>query len=262
MTDKSALRGFLLLLMTTITLIALTGFQVTSETAGTRLLGRLGVVLIEIDRWLPVHQEGLKLLARDRPEGELEVADLPVQVAIPSMLVLDADEVLLRSLISDAVGTSLYKNGTDGFATGEGQAGSLDLNEPIRWVVSLLNSGTHGFWQVVLPFTALLLALTLAAVLTSGGAPLPAIAFGAAAAAGISLIGWLLMELGNSSSDRALNRETFLILRDGFWIGVRNGVAVAVAAGALHFMVRSLSPAHVQQFDYEPALEVPEEPFN
>ncbi len=261
MTERSGLTGFLLLLMTTITLIALTGFQVTSETAGTRLLGRLGVALIEIDLWLPVHQEELQLLARDKPERELEMSDLPIQVAIPSALVLDADEVFLRSLISDAMGSTLYRNGTGGFVTGEGEGASLGLSEPIRWVVSLLGSSTHGFWQIVLPLTALLLAAILAAVLTSGGAPLPSIAVGATAAAGISLLGWLLMELGNSSAGSALNQETFLILRDGFWIGVRNGAAVALAAGVLLLLVRILSPASGQQFEYEPALELPEEPF-
>ena len=261
MTDKSGLSGFLLLLMTTVTLITLTGFQVTSVTAGTRLLGRLGVALIEIDLWLPVHHEELQLLARDKPEGELKIGDLPFEVAVSSALVLEADEILLRSLISEAVGSMLYQKGSDSLVTGEGDGGSLGLNEPIRWLVTMFGSSAHGFWQVALPLALVLFAVLLAAVLSSGGSPLLSVAAGAAVAATLSLLGWLLMQLGESSAGSALDKETFMILGDGFWIGVRNGAAVAVAATTLLLLVRNLSRVNDRQFDLEPAIDSPEEPF-
>ena len=173
----------------------------------------------------------------------------------------EADEMALRSMISEAAGATLYRNGLDGFMSGENTGGSLGFNEPVRWLVTLLDSGAHGFWQAALPLIVLLLVALLALALTSGGLPLPALAAGAAGAAGISFLGWVLMELGSSSANSGLDKETFLILRDGFWIGVRNGAAVALAAAALILLMRSLSQAGGRKSGNEAVLESQEEPF-
>src|SRR6202008_3160436 len=64
---RAVIASFFITLLTIVFLFSLTGFQVTSEPAATRLLGRIGASLIEIDRWFPAHQEELQLRAEDRP---------------------------------------------------------------------------------------------------------------------------------------------------------------------------------------------------
>ena len=74
----------LVTLFTIVFLFSLTGFQITSQTAATRLLGRIGASLIEVDRWLPMHQEELQLRADDRPTGAVPLSNVPIDAEIPS----------------------------------------------------------------------------------------------------------------------------------------------------------------------------------
>src|SRR6188474_2697914 len=116
--------------LTVVALFALTGWQVTSDTASERLLGRLGGSMVELDRWLPAHVEDIKLQARDKDDGIVVVRDLPIEVRLPSSVVVEADEPYLRSLIVREMGRQLYRDGNDAFKENDGSTASLGVDEP------------------------------------------------------------------------------------------------------------------------------------
>ena len=114
-------------ILTVVALFALTGWQVTSETAATRLLGRLGAAIIEIDRWLPAHQEDIELVARDR-ERRCRPGPRPADRGDPpSSLVIDAEEARLRTLITEEMGRKLYEDGNSAFRDNDGEEPSLGV---------------------------------------------------------------------------------------------------------------------------------------
>src|SRR4029453_13888511 len=110
---RGVLPSFFITSPTIIFLFSLTGFQITSHAAATRLLGRVGASLIEVDRWLPAHQEELQLRAEDRPNGNVPLAGVPLAAEIPSSRVLGATPDDLRDHVIDAMGEALYNHGTD-----------------------------------------------------------------------------------------------------------------------------------------------------
>ena len=56
-----------------------------------------------------------------------------------------------------------------------------------------------------------------------------------------SIAVWVLAQAGSNALDGAVDKEIMLILRDGAWIGVRNSLATAAAAGALLLLMRMLT---------------------
>lgn len=228
--------GVLAALTTAVVLFSLAGHQVTSATAGPRFLGRLGAALIEVDRWLPAHREDIDLLARDKPASVVQLRDLPVDVRLPAVSLIDADDAVLRRLIVAEMGRILYEDRTAAFRDESGQKGSLGIGEPVRWTVTLLGSGVHGFWQAALPISLLMLVAFVAAVMLGGRSPLPPLIVGAGIAALCSFGVWLLAQAGSGAFSSPVDKEIMLILRDGAWIGVRNGVAVAVIGVTLVFL--------------------------
>lgn len=253
-----SLYALLTTLLTIVALFALTGWQVTSETASSRLLGRLGASIVELDRWLPAHQEDLELLARDRPEGVVEIRDLPIAVVLPSSTVFQAEPEVLKALITREMGRQLYANGTGAFRESDGAQASLSVTEPVRWTVTLLGSGMHNIWLAILALSCLLLLGAAGALMSTGHTPVHAIAMGALIGAIGSLLFWGLMQFIGPSMDSAVDRETALILKDGAWLGVRNSGGVAFASGVLAFLL-SIGRGHGSQ--YTPAPSRPSPPF-
>jgi hypothetical protein len=233
-------------------LFILTGYQITSETAATRLLGRLAGALIQVDLWVPAHEEDIKLLARDKPQSTVNFTDLPLALSLPASQVIDADPASLRALIVQTSGRALYRDGIDVFRDSEGRGGRLGVDEPARWTIAFLGDGAHGFWRALLPLSLLALLGVCAAVLLSGRQPLGLIATGAAASAVASLGAWLLTAATSNAFSSAVDREIVLIVRDGAWIGLRNSVAVAAASLALLLLMRWLSSQQQTADDWEP----------
>jgi hypothetical protein len=235
--------------MTVIVLFTLTGYQVTSETAATRLLGRLGAALIELDRWLPAHREDIELLARDRPEASVRVNDLPLAVTLPSVEVLKVtEEEQLRDLMLRVMGETLYDEGSDAFRDEQGNRRSLALDEPMRWSVALLQSSTHSFWRAALPITFLVLLVPAAGVLLAGRSPLAPVAIGAGIGAAASLTTYVFAGFLSNAFDSPVDREAMLILHDGAWIGLRDCLAVAVTSVCVLSIVSMLSrPRYVER---------------
>jgi alkylhydroperoxidase family enzyme len=221
-------------------LLCLTGYQVTGDVAAPRMLGRLGAALVELDRWLPAHADDLALRARDRPRGMIELNDLPIDVSIAAAAAVDADEAGLRELIVDQMGEVLYRRGTDAFRDNQGNRASLGLAEPVRWTVVLLESEMHARWQAALLLGLLLLVAAVAALLASGSAPFLPVALGAGMAAVASLAAWLLAQAAASLTTSLVDREILLMLREGAWIGLRNSLAVLLAAGSLVLLLATL----------------------
>jgi hypothetical protein len=247
--------GVLTVVMTAVVLFTLTGYQVTSETAATRLLGRLGAALIEIDRWLPEHREDIVLLARDRPDASVRPNDLPIDVVLSSAEVLSAeDDAALRRLMLRVMGETLYGQGPGAFRGPEGEPRSLGIDEPLRWSVMLLESSAHGFWRAVLPIGLLLWLAPVAGVLLAGRLPFRQIALGAGVAAAASLAWWALMEATSGLFSGAVDRETILILRDGAWLGLRNSIAVGVAAVGIVALIGIMGRPRLEARPWQPAL--------
>ena len=238
----SVFPAFLVSLLTAVALFALTGYQVTSETAATRLLSRLAAALIEVDRWLPPHLDDLNLLARDRPDGFLRVPDVPIAVTLPASRVLNAEEDAVRGLLLETMGSKLYDEGAGAFIDAEGQARSPGIAEPVHWTVALLGRGLHGFWRVVLPLALVALLAAAGALLYLGQKVLPAAIAGGLGGAAAAMLTYVLADLASRGFGSPVDQEIALILRDGAWLGVRNCLAVSAVALGLLLLLRLLSP--------------------
>jgi len=224
----------LVAILTIVTLVALTGYQVTSETSAVRLLGRLGAALIELDRWLPAHRDDIELLARDRPNQPLVLAELPIDVAIPASAALDAPMPVLRATIVEAMGRRLYEHGAGAIQDEEGES-HLGITEPLRWAVDALDESAHGFWQLLLIIAGLTLLAVLAGHAWMRQSPLPGLAVGSAIAALLALMAWLAVTAIGSSLHGAIDEEIARVARDGVWLGLRNSLAAtAIGLGALY----------------------------
>lgn len=236
---RDSLTALLAAMLTAITLFAFAGYQVTGEAAATKLLGRLAASLVELDRWVPAHREDIQLAARDRPQEAVLVDDLPVDVVLPSQAVLQADDAALRNLLRAAMGRLLYREGRDALQDEAGES-HLPVTEPVRWTISLLGSGAHGFWRITTVVMGIATLALVASLVMSRRSPLLSLLVGAIGAAVASFLVWLMAGAGNSVFDSSVDREIMLILRDGAWLGLRNALAVAVIALAVMYLWRTL----------------------
>lgn len=227
--------------MTVVTLFALAGFQVTGETSGVRLLGRIGGALIEIDRWIPAHKDNIDLLSRDRPNAPLELPDLPIDVAIEAPQTLGESEASLNAAITRSMGVTLYNEGSGAVRDESGES-HLGVTEPTRWAIDLLTEDAHSFWRMSLIVTGLSLITLCIGMIWTRQSPLTALASGGAVAAALSLGVWLVAMAAYASVDGAINREIALVVRDGAWMGLRNGLAVLGIGVAASFVVSTLFP--------------------
>jgi hypothetical protein len=244
--NRGVLPSVLAALLTSIALLVLTGFQVTGPTAAPRLLGRLGGAMVEVDRWAPAHAEDLRLLAAERPRGTIVLDNLPVEVRLPASQVTEAGPDGLQRLVTEALGQEIYRQGDAAFLQHDGGRG-LQVTEPVRWAADLLQQSTHGRWRAALLITTLFWVAAIALVLTTGRSPLPAIAIGAGIAALGAAAAWLLAGAGRGLMDGAVDQEIMLIARDGAWLGLRNSLAVMVAAVALSVGIALLGRVRPRQ---------------
>jgi hypothetical protein len=236
---RDSLTGLLAAILAAVTLFAFAGYQVTGEGPASKLLGRLAASLVELDRWVPSHREDIQLVARDRPQESVLIDDLPVDVVIPSSAALSAGNDELRDLLREAMGRRLYQDGRGALQDDEGGT-HLPVTEPVRWTVSLLGSGAHGFWRIATLATGLATLGLLASVVLSRRSPMMPLLAGALGGAVGSFLVWLVASSGGSLFDSAVDREIMLILRDGAWLGLRNSLAVAVIALAALYLWRTL----------------------
>jgi hypothetical protein len=246
--------------MTALLLLAVAGYQVTGDTAGPRLLGRLAASLVELDRWTPAHRDDMQLVARDRPDENILIDDLPVDVLLPSSAVLavgERDEEL-SVLLRDAMGRRLYAEGRSVLQDEEG-ANHLGVTEPVRWTVSLLSADTHGTWRLAMIAAGAVTLLFVGSFLVARRSPVMPLLVGALLAVVVSLLGWLVGGNAGSLFESSVDREIVLILRDGAWLALRNSLAVAAMILALLYLQRSLlEPRRHDDSIYWP--EVSEEP--
>jgi hypothetical protein len=237
-------------LMTALLLLAFAGYQVTGETAGPRLLGRLASSLVELDRWVPAHRDDMQLVARDRPDENILIDDLPVDVLLPSDAVLAVGDrdAELSVLLRDAMGRRLYTEGR-GVLQDESGVTHLGVTEPVRWSVSLLSADTHGTWRLALIASTLLTLLFVVSFVVSKRSPVAPLLTGAVLAVVVSFFGWLVGSSAGSWFASSVDKEVVLILRDGAWLALRNSLAVAAMLLALLFLQRALLAPRVRDDD-------------
>jgi hypothetical protein len=236
---RGVLPAFFITFLTIVFLFTLTGFQITSHDAATRLLGRVGASLIEVDRWLPAHQEELQLRAEDRPTGNVPLAGVPVAAEIPSSKVRGASPDDLRERVIDAMGEALYNNGTDALRNDAG-TGAVDLGveEPVRWAVKLLERDMHHYWLPPMAFAGILIAGLCLDFLIIGRSPLSSILVGALMATLFTAAAWIFATLADSALESGVDKEVMLVARDGAFMGLRNSITVGAAATALMLVLK------------------------
>jgi hypothetical protein len=254
---RSNTSNVLVAFLAIVTLVSLTGYQVTSETSAVRLLGRLGGALIEIDRWLPAHRDDIELLARDRPSQPLVLTDLPIEVSIPAPAALEASQPVLEATITDAMGHKLYEEGYGAIHDEQGKS-HLAITEPLRWAIDGLDRSAHGFWRIAVVVAGLALLVACLAHFWARQSPLPGLAIGSAIAAVLSLAVWLAVSALGSSVSGGIDEEIAMVARDGVWLGLRNSfAATGIGLGALYVYNSFAGPRREEDweewddFDYE-----------
>jgi hypothetical protein len=229
---RGVIASFFTTLLTIVFLFSLTGYQITSEQAATRLLGRLGASLIEIDRWLPSHLEELQLRAEDRPNGSVPLAGVPVAAEIPSSKVRGATPGQLHDRVIEAMGQALYKDGTDALRDDNGPV-DLSVEEPVRWATQALEEDMHSIWLPPMAFSGIVLAGLCLDFMRMGRSPLSSILVGAFMATFFAAAAWVLATLGGSVMESGVDKEVMQVARDGAFMGLRNSVTMGAAATAL-----------------------------
>ena len=257
-----SLRPTLTVVTTVILLFSLSGYQVTSETASGRLLGRLAAAVIELDRWLPAHAEDLRLLAAEARGGSVRPAGLPVPIALPVDAVAASDAKGLRAMIVEATGAALRRDGLAAFRDDAGAGGSLGVQEPVRWTVALLGDSAHAFWGAALLLSVVALVGFAAALLLEGRPLLGPLALGGGLAAAAAFAAWLLALAADQAFASAIDSEIALILRNGAWIGLRNGLAVGGAGLALLLLLGSRRDREAANRPLPASTAPPEAPPN
>ena len=246
---KSNTSNVLVAFLTILALASLTGYQITSETSAVRLLGRLGAALVELDRWLPAHREDIELLARDRPTEPLILNELPVDVAIPAEVALEASEPVVKATITEAMGHRLYEDGYDAIQDEQGET-HLGLTEPLRWTVGSLDSSAHSFWRLALIVSGGALIVLSLVLFWARQSPVPGFAVGSAIGALLALMAWLAASFFGASVDGALDEEIAQVTLDGVWIGLRNSfAATAIGLGGLYVYNSFLGHREVNEWD-------------
>jgi hypothetical protein len=107
----------------------------------------------------------------------------------------------------------------------------------------------HGTWRSVLILASVLLLALCAGMLWTRQSPLMAITVGGAVAAMLSLGVWIVAQALNAVLDGALDKEIALVLRDGAWIGLRNGLSVAAVGAATMYLLSQLMPRRHDRWD-------------
>jgi hypothetical protein len=247
---SNPLTSLLVAVMMALLLFSFAGYQVTGETAGPRLLGRLASSLVELDRWTPAHRDDLQLVARDRPDESMLIDDLPVDVLLPSVDVLAVGENdrALSELLRDAMGKRLYAEGRGVLQDDEG-ATHLGVTDPVRWAVSMLSADMHGIWRLALIATGVVTVLFAGSFVMSKRSPLGSMAAGAGIAVVVSFFGWLVAGVIGSMFESAVDKEIVKILRDGAWLGLRDSLAAGAVMLALLYLYRSLLAPRLEGHD-------------
>jgi hypothetical protein len=260
---NNPLTGAVTALMTALVLLSFSGYQVTGERAAPRLLGRLAASLVELDRWVPTHRDDMQLVARDRPDENVLIDDLPIDVLVPSSSVLAVGDrnQELSDLLRDAMGHRLYAEGRSVLQDQEGGT-HLGVTEPVRWTVTLLSADTHGTWRLALISTGLVTLLLAASFVLSKRSPLPYLVAGTGLAIMVSFLGWLIARSTGSLAASSVDKEILLILRDGAWLGLRDSLAVGAILLALLFLWRALFASRVyDERVYWPEPTESQEPY-
>lgn len=228
--------------LTVVVMFTLAGSQATGETAGERFLGRIGGALIEVDRWVPAHRESIDALARERPDSPLPLPDFPMEVLLPAEAAIGATDGSLRDAVMQGMGATLYREGSSAIQDEEGES-NLSMTDPVRWSVNMLNQNAHSFWQFSFVISALVLLAVCGGLIWMRQWPFVALAIGGGVAAGLSLAAWIFVQVMGASVGSAVDREIALVLRDGAWIGLRNGLAMLVIGLGAAFLMSMLMPA-------------------
>jgi hypothetical protein len=148
------------------------------------------------------------------------------------------------------MGEKLYRDGSGAVQDEDGES-HLGFAEPVRWTINLLGEGMHSTWRSVLILSVVLLLALCAGMLWTRQSPLWALTIGGVIAAAASLGVWVLAQAMNSILDGAVDKEIALVLRDGAWIGLRNGLSLAAIGAAALYLVSQLFQRRDRDEDWD-----------
>jgi hypothetical protein len=220
-------------------LVFLNAAQLTGREVAHKQLTRALASLTEVDALLAEGQADLKAKAEATPEGELRLADYPIDVPLTSQQAQELSTADLRELLLSRSADKVYAQGVSAFRE-EGRGPSAHdiaiLSPPgaVRYTVGLLTEGTHdAMWTTaaVLTGIAAFLALLLAA-LSRGFGRLTSLGVAVSAATLPFLLFFLtvrfVLRLASESEGDYMTAQLYALGKDVVWLPIRTGIAFAV----------------------------------
>jgi hypothetical protein len=215
-------------------LLFLNAAQLTGRDVAHKGLTRALASITEVDALLA----DLKARAAETPDGEVRLADYPIDVPLTSQQAQQLSTPELRELLLSRSADKVYAEGVSAFRE-EGRGPSTHdiaiLSPPgaVRYTVGLLTEDTHdSMWVTTVALTGIAAFLALLLALLSRG-------YGRLTSVGIAtLIASLpfllffvtvrfILRLASESEGDYLTAQLYALGKDVAWLPIRTGIAFA-----------------------------------
>ncbi len=220
-------------------LLFLNAAQLTGRDVAHKGLTRALASITEVDAVLADGRADLKAKAAETPDGELRLADYPIDVPLTSQQAQQLSTPELRELLLSRSADKVYAEGVSAFRE-EGRGPSTHdiaiLSPPgaVRYTVGLLTEDTHdAMWMttVVLTGIAAFLALLLA-LLSRGYGRLTSVGMATLIASLPFLLFFVtvrfILRLASESEGDYMTAQLYALGKDVAWLPIRTGIAFAV----------------------------------
>jgi hypothetical protein len=219
-------------------LLFLNAAQLTGRDIAHKGLTRALASITEVDALLADGRADLKAKAAETPDGEVRLADYPIDVPLTSQQAQELSTTELRELLLSRSADKVYAEGVSAFRE-EGRGPSTHdiaiLSPPgaVRYTVGLLTKDTHdAMWMtaVVLTGIAAFLALLLA-LLSRGYGRLTSVGLATLIASLPFLLFFVtvrfILRLASESESDYLTAQLYALGKDVAWLPIRTGIAFA-----------------------------------
>jgi len=220
-------------------LLFLNAAQLTGRDVAHKGLTRALASITEVDALLADGRADLKAKAAETPDGEVRLADYPIDVPLTSQQAQQLSTPELRELLLSRSADRVYAEGVSAFRE-EGRGPSTHdiaiLSPPgaVRYTVGLLTEDTHDAMRMttaaltgIAAFLALLLAL-----LSRGYGRLTSLGIATLIASLPFLLFFVtvrfILRLASESEGDYLTAQLYALGKDVAWLPIRTGIAFAV----------------------------------
>lgn len=222
-------------------LLFLNAAQLTGREVAHKQLTRALASLTEVDALLADGEADLRAKAKAEatPEGELRLADYPIDVPLTSQQAQEMSTAELRELLLSRSADKVYAQGVDAFREeGRGPSGHdiaiLSAPGAVRYTVGLLTEDTHdAAWTTAAVLTGIAAFLgLLLALLSRGYGRLISVGVAVSAATLPFLLFFLtvrfVLRLASESESDYMTDQLYTLGKDVAWLPIRTGIAFAV----------------------------------